>query len=41
MKKSGRYLLMTAFTLGTLALGTVSVATKTAAPVLAQAGAIQ
>jgi hypothetical protein len=35
MKKSGRYLLMTAFTLGTLALGTVSVATKTAAPVLA------
>jgi hypothetical protein len=35
MKKSGRYLLMTAFTLGTLALGTVNVATKTAAPVLA------
>lgn len=35
MKKSGRYLLMTAFTLGTLSLGTVSVATSTAAPVLA------
>lgn len=35
MKKSGRYLLLTAFTLGTLALGTVSVVTTTAAPVLA------
>lgn len=35
MKKSGRYLLMTAFTLGMLSIGTVSVATHVATPVMA------
>lgn len=35
MKKSGRYLLMTAFTLGMLSVGTVSVATHVSTPVMA------